>query len=262
MECDLLAWLRLSAWRMPVFRPYGLEHLLLLFGLTPLVVVLAWRLRSVKERTIDRILFWLGLALILAEVYKELFLSYVIEGAYCYADFPFQLCSMPMYLCPLMLFLAKEKKRVCYLFIGTYNFLGGIAAILEPSSSFYPYITLTLHSVLWHQALIFIGCLLWFSGLCRIDRSSFQRATLLYLMLCGIAYGLNALLMEPSGGVMNLFFLGPGVAPVIVMDWVSIHWGAMAETILMMGVTVFGSGGLGIGFQCLIDFLNCRRYNQ
>lgn len=261
MEGNLLAWLRLSAWRMPVLRPYGFVHLLLLFVVSPFLGVLAWRLKRLKERTIDWILFWIGMVLILSEVYKELFLSYVIEGRYCYADFPFQLCSMPMYLCPFVLFLDKAKRNVCYLFLGSFNFLGGIAAVLEPSSSFYPYMTMTIHSVLWHQVLLFIGFLLWFSGLCQMDWVVFKKASFLYLFFCGIAYVLNALLMERSGGVMNLYFIGPGEAPIMVMDWVSAHWGAVPETFLMIGITILGSGILGLGCKWLIDFVTRPIYN-
>lgn len=249
MDSKLLAWLRLSGWRMPVLRPYGIVHLLLLFVLTPLVVALAWRLRKCSEKTIRWILFGIGIALIVTEIYKQLFLTYVVEGTYCYADFPFQLCSMPMYLCPLLLVMKDQTKKVCDTFLATFNLLGGIVALLEPSASFYPYVTMTIHSVLWHQALIFIGCLLWFSGLCRWNPPVFRKAVFLYLLFCAIAYSLNAALMKPSEGAMNLYFIGPGPAPVIVLDWVSAHWGPLPETILMILVTILGSSILWTGFS-------------
>ena len=62
--------------------------------------------RSLPDRAVDRILFCCGLFLSASELYKQLFLYYMInQGRYDWWYFPFQLCSLPMYFCLLLPFL-------------------------------------------------------------------------------------------------------------------------------------------------------------
>jgi hypothetical protein len=78
---------------------YGLFHIVLIVvGLT-LCITLAWLCRNLDDRRNRILLLSFACALIASEVFKQCFLFYVIEGgAISWGEFPFQLCSMPMYL--------------------------------------------------------------------------------------------------------------------------------------------------------------------
>ena len=83
--------------RIPSYGPFHILYTLLGFAVCGLT---AWKLRRVSDRTAGAILFGLGLLLITSEVFKQLFNFFVLEdNRYCWGEFPFQLCSVPMYLC-------------------------------------------------------------------------------------------------------------------------------------------------------------------
>ena len=98
--------LRVTAWPMTPPAPYSAFHILLtLFG-AGLAVFFARIFRkkirstSAPEPYFRRILFSCGVLLALMELYKQAFL-YVIEfdSHFNWWYFPFQLCSVPMYIC-------------------------------------------------------------------------------------------------------------------------------------------------------------------
>ena len=134
---------------------YGAFHIL--FTLIGFAVCgfSAWKLRNVSDKTAGRILFACGLVLSLSEVFKQFFCYYVIaDGAYHWGEFPFQLCSVPMYLCLITPWLKPGKlRRALYSFMVLYNLLGGAIAFTEPSGLLHGHLFLTAHSCVWHMLL-------------------------------------------------------------------------------------------------------------
>ena len=62
----------------------------------------------------NRFFFVTGMILLGSEAGKQLFLTFSVgKGHYLWWYFPFQLCSIPMYLLPLLPFL-KGEKQVAY----------------------------------------------------------------------------------------------------------------------------------------------------
>ena len=79
------------------------------------------------------------------ELYKQAFL-YVIEfhGHFDWWYFPFQLCSIPMYICLAAPFLHSEKTlRRAATFLQDFGLLGGIMALAVPPGLMHPYWTMT-----------------------------------------------------------------------------------------------------------------------
>lgn len=104
------AFLNATAWMMTQPKPYGLFHIVMLVCGIPLTILLAWKLRNKKEHSYHRILFAAAVMLLIAEVYKQLFHFYIIDNkSYDWWIFPFQLCSLPMYLCLLLPFMKKKQ---------------------------------------------------------------------------------------------------------------------------------------------------------
>ena len=91
-----------------------------------------YHFRALSDKTYDRILFFCGLFLLLTELYKQCFLYFIIDhGHYDWWFFPFQLCSLPMYLCLLLpAFKPGPKKTAVYTFLQDFNLLGGLAALI------------------------------------------------------------------------------------------------------------------------------------
>ena len=181
---------------------------------------------------IEKILFFIGFFLFTSEILKQLLLTFIVnDGHYNLWYFPFQLCSLPMYLLVLYPFFRTESTRNTVLgFLATYNLLGGIAVFFDTSGMHYPLLILTVHSYLWHILLIVTGIL---SGILLIQKlssescisdkkhnkrqptrassrhllPSFAHITLLYILFVLIAEYLNHVL--DSFGEINLFYINP-----------------------------------------------------
>ena len=112
--------------------PYGSFHAAMI-GVAVVFALGAWRLRGMNESRRQKLLFCLGVLLASGEVLKQLFRFLIVDqGVYNWWYFPFQLCSMPMYLC-LLLPLLKKRRKTIITFLANYALLGGISVYLDPS---------------------------------------------------------------------------------------------------------------------------------
>lgn len=228
----MTAFLKATAWPMVPLKPYGSFHLIFFFAGLALSVLLAWLLRRTTEKQNNIVLLTVGIILSLFEIYKQLFYTYVIgEGHYQWWIFPFQLCSVPMYLCLVAPFIKHAKiKAGIYDFLLAFNLMGGLVAFSEPSGLIHPYWTLTLHAFIWHMMLIFLGLYIGFTRRSGVNPANYKNAIHVFLIFCLTAFGINLILRIPSGGTINMFFIGPSVSPLIVFKTISEKFGWYINT--------------------------------
>lgn len=204
----------------PAYGPFHILYTLIGFALCALI---AWKLRKVSERKFNFILFSVGAALALSEVFKQLFYYFALcDNSYCWGEFPFQLCSVPMYLCLILPVLKPGKiRRGVLSFMVLYNLLGGAISFAEPSGLLHEYWFLTVHALAWHMLLVFIGLFICFSGRGGSEKSDYISATATFIALCGVAFLLNWFVQGALGEHMNMFFVGPGNSPLVVFSFFS-----------------------------------------
>lgn len=222
---------------------YGAFHILFtLIGFT-VCGFTAWKLRDVKEKTARWILFTCGLVLSLSEVFKQFFCYFVIaDNTYHWEEFPFQLCSIPMYMCLFAPWLKPGRfQRAMYSFMVLYNLLGGAIAFAEPSGLLHSYLFLTAHSCTWHMLLVFVGLFLCFSKRGGNLKTDYSDATKTFVALCGIAFILNCFVQLGLGKEMNMFFVGPGNSPIIVFKQFSDWFGWYINTPIYMFAVCLGA---------------------
>ena len=243
----------------------------------------------------------------LSEIWKQLLLTWANGGVYRWWYFPFQLCSMPLYLLPLRQLLllrlrqlhalrlrqshalhlrqllALRLRRVPLLswlssvltdFLADFGLLAGLFAFADQTGMRYPLPALTLHSYLWHFAMIFLGLFLILSGqhsrsssaarqgsayapgqpLSRSRRaahenggekvrksSGFLPAAILFLILAGIAELLNFLLR--SKGSIDMFYISPWEPSTqVVLRDIAARLGRGPEILLYLGLILLGAG--------------------
>ena len=136
-------------------------------------------IKNFSLHCIEKVLFFIGIFLLTSEILKQLLLTFVMNnGHYNLWYFPFQLCSLPMYLLVLYPFFHTEPARNTILgFLSTYNLLGGIAVFFDTSGMHYPLLILTVHSYLWHILLIVTGIL---SGIFLVQKLSSENLYLIH----------------------------------------------------------------------------------
>jgi uncharacterized membrane protein YwaF len=232
-----------TAWEMTPPPAYGAFHLSFTFVGVALSFLLAYKLRNLGERGHKAVLFCSSMFLIITEIYKQCFYYFYRENhEYNYGIFPFQLCSVPMYLCIIAVFLKPGPvQNGIYGFMTTYNLLGGLMAFIEPSGISHAYWTLTLHAYLWHMTLIFIGVYLIMSGRCAKTKKDFLYAALTFVVLCAVAFCINLIFWDASGGDINMFFVGPRVSSLAVFKDIAKNFGWYVSTALYIPVVTLGA---------------------
>lgn len=233
-----------TAWEMEIPRTYGLFHILVMVIGFSGCFFLAWRLRNLDERKNKAMILGFGIFLVVCEIYKQLMNEVVLypNDGYNWGNFSFQLCSIPMYLC-LMIPMLKpgNLRRSLYSFLMTYNLLGGFIAFFEPSGLFHGHVTLTAHALIWHMLLVFLGAYIALSGRGCRDIRDYRRATVLFLVLCAVAFGINCGFWEISNHQIKMFFIGPGNSPIIVFKQISEWFGWYVSTLLYIPVVCLGA---------------------
>lgn len=218
----------------------------------------------------ERLFFLLGVLMFVSEIWKQLTLTFYIGGGqYNWWYFPFQLCSIPMYVLLAYPWLQKRSVRQTLLvFLMCYTLLGGIAVFADTSGLHYPYFPLTVHSYLWHILLIGIGLLagwMFFRGFVRPGEPEvhtgsgsrrkaqskpfpllthmlrpFAGSTGLYLVCCLIAEFLN--LSLDHLGTINMFYINPDyqMQQVIFHD-ISLVTGNIPGILIYIAATMAGA---------------------
>lgn len=246
--------LRLTAWTTAEPAPYGSFHLFTaVFGILAAFLAADFCTRREKKmgaRYGERLVLGTGLVLLTAEIYKQLFCFYIIDGQhYNWYRLPFQLCSLPMYFCLVVPHLKGGRfKTIIYTFMTSFNLMGAVMAFADPSGFFSEYAVLTAHGILWHVLVIFIG---FFAGLTdRADTSSpkgFVRTLPLFFICCGIAVAINTGL-HPYGG-SDMFYIDPYTPSVqIVFRDIAARFGIAVGNAAYVCAMVLG------GFICYFLF--------
>ena len=235
--------LELTAIKIVPPKPYGLFHISFFVLSIILSCLIANKLKGASDRKNKKILFFTGLFLLVIEIYKELFYYFIVNnGSYDFSIFPFQLCDVPMYICLIIPFIKSKKiEEGMYNFMASYNLLGASITFFEPSSLLRPYLLMTLHGFLWHAILMFLGIYIALSGRCLKNKKDFITSTKVYATLCSIALVLNVSLKNVSGGMINAFYLGPKVSPVIIFRNISERFGWFTNLLVFVCAMTLGA---------------------
>lgn len=235
--------LQSTAWTMEKIKPYGTLHIMYFVIGVALSCLIGYLLRNKSIKTIKKIIFIIGVFLLITELYKQLFYTYVIgEGSYQWWIFPFQLCSVPMYFCLIMPFVKSKKTfNNLAIFLLSYNLLGGFISFLEPSGLIHEYITLTIHAFLWHMSLVFLGMILAFSKTVKKEKKDFVKAIYTFLALCVLAFIINLIFYKVSNGDINMFYVGPRISPIIIFKDIATKYGWYVNTPIYIILMTFGA---------------------
>lgn len=214
---------------------WGLAHILYIaIGLTG-AVVLALLLRKSSEERFNRVLRTVGFVLAGMEVFKISFFHFALNGDDIVKTaglFPFQLCSLPIYMAPLASFLKKENpvRKALLTFMMTYTLMSGFSTFIETSGILQEHVIPTLHSCIWHALLVFIGLLIAFSGRGGYKFRDFFRGFVCFIVCCNIALFLNILLETLiPGASVNMFYIGPNRSSLVIFNTIFDRYGWVVQ---------------------------------
>lgn len=217
MKDIIMPLLNMTAWRMDAPELFGSFHIIASLAAAFIAVLLAAVVSRKKDTNTVRTLAATGWILVILEIWKQLFLFHIVSnGAYDWWYFPFQLCSVPMYLCVLLPLTSKRTRRTCLTFLGGYTFVSAVATLIYPEDILRSYTALTVHGFVWHGLLLFISLVVLLTGSADTSARGLLRALGLFAILCVIAVGINVFaepVMRNTQGLPHswaaMFYLNP-----------------------------------------------------
>ena len=141
------------------FTNYSWYHIMWLIIMVTVSLILCLSFARRHDKKIDnRIIFGFGIFLIIIEIYKQIFIT-LINDSYQWSIFPFQFCSVPMYIAFLSGIIKKQKiKDAMYKFLSFFGLIAGLSVMLYPSSCFTThYLSMLIHTMLWHSSMVIMG---------------------------------------------------------------------------------------------------------
>lgn len=192
-----------------------------------------------------------GIIMLVSEIYKQLFLYMAVnEGGYNFWYLPFQLCSIPMYLC--LMFPRFEKTSA--VFMSSYGLLGAVMTLIFPDGIMYTYAALTIHGFMWHFMLIFVGIYCMASGLADRSFKAFIRTIPLFLGLAAVAFIINLVLGAGSGA--DMFYISPYLTTAQpVFKGIAERLGRIPEIIIYLVSIIVGAGFINRACACLYSIM-------
>lgn len=202
---------------MPEPHSFGWFHLLWI------ALIGAWIFVAIRfaprdsERVFKTFSLALGVAMLAMEAYKQLVFAYDAKTdswSYPWGSFPFQFCSTPMYLLPIIACLNEGKLRNCLCcFLATYGFVGGFAVFVYPETVFIQTIGVNIQTMLHHGGMIVYAIYLFATKRVGANKSAVWNALPVFLVLCAAALTMN--LLYGDGEAFNMFFIAPGGAYLV-----------------------------------------------
>ena len=190
-----------------------------------------------------------GIVLIVMELWKQLTLWLLVEGGqYNVWYFPFQLCSLPMYLALLYGMLRKRTgrraviiKRALLTFLQDYGFLGGALALIVHEGLMHPgHPLLTAHGFIWHIVMLLTALYIHATGLSDRSCRGFRRTLPIFGIAAVLAELINIALHRY--GDCDMFYITPyHLSSQPVFRSIDAVIGRPAGILLYLGCVVLGA---------------------
>lgn len=187
---------------------YGWFHLLFLALLVTVSAFMIQRYKNCDNKKSRHLILIFSSIMIVFEIYKQLVFSYQ-DGTWDYQwySFPFQFCSVPMYIAFLAGIMKEGKvQNALYAFLGTFGLFGGLAVMLYPTDVFIPMLGISIQTMVHHGLQVVIGIHLLTSKKVRLSPKSIIPATAVFLVVVSMAFLMN-IATHNLGETFNMFFL-------------------------------------------------------
>ena len=194
--------------------PYGWFHLMMFAIMIALSIFLVIKYRNASDKTVKKILLTFSIIMLTLEVYKQLYFSY--NGAtdawnYQWYVFPFQFCSVPMYVMLIAGLVKKDKvENILYSFLGTYTLFAGIAVMLYPNDVFLSTVGINIQTMIHHGFMMVIGIYMLASKRVPLNIKSVLKASIVFSIIVLMAVIMNY--TAHFAGLeteFNMFFVSP-----------------------------------------------------
>lgn len=252
---------------MEVPKSLGWFHIMCLIIVLCALFVLYKNRKSYNEKQLKVVLGIYGIVALILEIGKQLIWSFnydtvtkIVTWDYQWYSFPFQLCTTPLYVSILCLFLKKSNLRDALLsYISYITILGSIVVIVLPDSCFTSDILVNVHTMWLHLGSFVISIYLLITKEVKIELNYLKKSYIFFLVFTTIAFLMNVFVYNfgvLNGEEFNMFFISPYfISSLPVFNFLQSN---LPYTIyLIVYITTLMLGGLIIyNIAKLIKYLN------
>ena len=195
---------------------FGAWHFVSLALALALVAFIVWKFKDCNDKTLRRILLVFWVIIVLFEVYKQTVFSLISDGitadwSYQWYIFPFQFCSTPLYLLPILIFAPEGKFRNAVVaYMVTFSLFAGLVVMIYPGDVYTSIIGINIQTMVHHGLQLVMGVFLAAHNRHRLNKRFFAWAVATFAVLCAVALGLNTIMhyAKPDVG-FNMFYISP-----------------------------------------------------
>jgi len=199
---------------------YGWFHLMWIIFIFGVIIVLFKFRNRYSERQLKLILGVYGIVAFVLELTKQLIWSFnyditnnMVTWDYTWYAAPFQLCTTPIYVSLICLFLKDGKVRSALLSYMAYiTILGGFMTMIIPDSCFVETILVNIHTMWLHCGSFVVSIYLLISGIVKINIKSWINGCIVFIIFVGLAELLNVGIYNLgilNGETFNMFYISP-----------------------------------------------------
>lgn len=194
--------------------------------------------KNASQERVRNITFGVAVAVIILEVYKQVNYSFSyadgnVTFQYQWYAFPWQFCSMPMYVGFLAGIFRKGRIHDCLCaFLSTYAVFAGLCVMFYPETVFIDTIGINIQTMICHGSMIIVGIYLLYSGYVKLEHKTILKAIPVFLVSVLTAVILNEIafqlgLLEEHE--FNMFFISPHCEPSLpvyslIQNFISYPW--------------------------------------
>lgn len=205
--------------------PWGSLHMDFWIWIVVICTVMGIIIGRASDKTFRFTIMIFWSAMLLGEIFKQIasgleMVDGVIIYNYDWTDFPFQLCSTPLYVLPALAFLKDGRIRdYAASYIIGFGLIGGLAVYFVPDTVFCSQWIYNMHSMIHHGIQIITGAMtaVWYKN--RINKRFFFKGCAVFAFMFTIAMLLNTVFYKylieigqlAEGDKFNMFLISPYV---------------------------------------------------
>ena len=215
--------LRIFNLKMDIPKPYGWFHLLFCALSLLTAVILCATHKKGDDRRVRRVVFITAVLVAVLEIYKQINYSFSYGDAitfdYQWYAFPWQFCSMPMYVGLLVGLTRKGKvhNALCA-FLATYAVFAGACVMAYPNDVFITTIGVNIQTMICHGSMITVGIYLLYTQYVKLSHKTILSAMSVFAVAIALAITLNEIVYHTGitdGESFNMFYISPHAASTL-----------------------------------------------
>jgi hypothetical protein len=144
-------------------RTLGVFHIVSVLAVALVSFLILRRFSSADDKTVRRLTLIFWIIILALEIYKQLVYTVSVEDGifsfdYQWYAFPFQFCSSPIYVLPLIAFLPSGRARdFCIGFMGTFSLFAGLCVMVYPGDVFIKTLGIDIQTMVHHGSQVVLG---------------------------------------------------------------------------------------------------------